>query len=297
MIFDWAQKQGASVELAELLEELAAACARISSSIVTTHTGQAGSQNASGEEQAAMDLVADRILTKTLESCPFVAAYGSEELDDLVAAQEDGCFTVLHDPLDGSSLLDVNFSVGTIIGIYEGQNPIGQTARDQVAAVVAVYGPRTTLLVTVGTGTFEFLWQEEVWQGPVQLKLEGDKKYFAPGNLRATLDDPKYLKLLQYYMTEQYTLRYSGGMVPDVNHILKKGAGVFVYPGGKQYPQGKLRLLFECGPMAFLMEQAGGAASSGIGPILDLKIEALHQRTPIILGSKKEVERAVSALF
>ncbi len=115
---------------------------------------------------------------------------------------------------------------------------------------------------------------------------------FAPGNLRAC-SDPNvkwYVDLMQFWLSNDYILRYSGGMVPDVNQILKKGGGIFTYPGYSEMPQGKLRLLYECAPMAFLMEQAGGVAFSADGEILDLNIEKIDQRTPIFIGSKKEVE-------
>jgi len=122
-------------------------------------------------------------------------------------------------------------------------------------------------------------------------------KNFAPGNLRAVKDNPKYKDLVDHWMMEGYTLRYSGGMVPDLNHILTKGQGVFTYPPyPPKYPEGKLRLLFECNPMSFLMEQAGGAASTGEGAVLDVKVKDVHQRTPIFIGSKKEVDKAVEML-
>ena len=115
---------------------------------------------------------------------------------------------------------------------------------------------------------------------------------FAPGNLRATKFRKDYLDLVNWWMEQQYTLRYSGGMVPDINSILIKGKGIFAYPGYEpDLVDGKLRLVFECGPMAYLMEQAGGAASDGTQPILDKKIESLSQRTPIFIGSKGEVKR------
>ena len=120
---------------------------------------------------------------------------------------------------------------------------------------------------------------------------------FAPGNLRATKFRPDYLKLVNWWMEQQYTLRYSGGMVPDINSILVKGKGIFSYPGYEpDCVDGKLRLVFECGPMAYLMEQAGGAASDGKQRIVEKKIESLTQRTPIFIGSKEEVKRCEDEL-
>lgn len=285
------------MELAELLVELANSVKRISEEIISTDTGKIDSKNVFGELQAAMDVKSEEIMGSHLKTCPFVASYGSEELDSLQMAQPGGKFTVYYDPLDGSSLLDVNFAVGTIIGVYEGADVMGRTARDQVAALYGLYGPRTTMMITVGNGVHEFVLRGGVWEVETkQVKLDDKKNYFAPGNLRATKERKDYFELVQSFMKEQYTLRYSGGMVPDINHILKKGSGVFMYPGMPSAPDGKLRLLYECGPMAFLMEQAGGAASTGDMAVLDLKIESLVQKTPIYIGSKNEVEKVASAL-
>ncbi len=298
MISEFLQKKGASTELAQLMIDLLDAVEEISGAIDHSVMGSAGTQNVFGEEQAALDVRAEKIMSEHAKNCPFVVAYGSEELDELMDANPDGQFSVFYDPLDGSSLIDVNLSVGTIVGVYEGANVLGRTPRSQVAALFAVYGPRVTVMLTVGNGTHELVLvgpgEWEVFKEEVVMK--GDKKYFAPGNLRATKEREDYFKLVETYMREQYTLRYSGGMVPDINHILKKGNGVFLYPGMPSAPDGKLRLMYECGPMAMLMEQAGGAASNGKEAILDLPIESLVQRTPIFIGDSKEVERAVEAL-
>lgn len=298
MILDFLQSKGASVELSELVIELLDAVDRISKAIDHSNTGKAGTQNSFGEEQAALDVQAEDIMADHLKSCPFVAAYGSEELDEFVKVREDGKFSVFHDPLDGSSLIDVNMSVGTIVGIYEGSEIIGRTPREQVAALFAVYGPRVSVMLTVGQGTHELvLTNQGIWEVfEEEVKLRGDKKYFAPGNLRATKEREDYFQLVEEYMRKQYTLRYSGGMVPDVNHILKKGSGVFMYPGTPSKPDGKLRVLYECGPMAMIMEQAGGAAHTGDMPVLDLPITELVQRTPIFLGQKDQVEEVVEKL-
>lgn len=291
-MFQFLQEKGAPMELAELCVELADAVRQISDSIVRTSTGKTGTQNSFGEDQLAMDVAAENILQSALKSCPFVAAFSSEELDHLEVLREDGKYSAYYDPLDGSSLVNVNMSVGTIIGIYEGAEVMGRTARDQVAALYAVYGPRTTLMLTTGNGVYEFILVDGAWEVSEEtVQLKGDKKYFAPGNLRACKLRQDYADLVQWYVQEQYTLRYSGGMVPDINHILKKGSGVFMYPGMPGAEDGKLRLLYECGPMAMLMEQAGGAATNGDAAILDIEISSLTQRSPIFIGQSDEVER------
>jgi fructose-1,6-bisphosphatase I len=269
----------------------------ISGTIIHESTGKAGTKNSFGEEQIAMDVEADKIMARYLSTNPYVAAYCSEEMDAMGKGTEGGIYSVFHDPIDGSSLFDVNFAVGTIVGIYEGADVMGRTPREQVAALYAVYGPRTTLVLSVGQGVHEFLLTTEGWElQPEALAMRGDKKYFAPGNLRATAEREDYLKLVNWYIKEKYTLRYSGGMVPDVHHMFKKGSGVFIYPGMPSAPEGKLRILYECGPMAYLMEQAGGASSNGEVSILDVKITGLTQRTPIYLGTPEEVKRVESFL-
>lgn len=298
MLFDFLQKKGFGTELAELIVEIGRGVEEISRSIIRVDGKKLGTINPSGEEQIAMDVQANEILVRYVKTNPYVASYGSEELNELQKGDDPkGIFSVFFDPLDGSSLFDVNFSVGTIVGIYKGGDVIGRTPREQVAALYAVYGPRTTMVLSIGRGVQEFLLTKEGWQFQAEMQtMQDGKKYFAPGNLRATQERKDYLKLVTEYMKEQYTLRYSGGMVPDVNHILKKGSGVFLYPGMPSAPQGKLRLLYECGPMAYLVEQIGGASSDGKRSILDVKIETYHQRTPIFLGSSSEVKRATAAL-
>ncbi|MFA4814648.1 MAG: class 1 fructose-bisphosphatase [Candidatus Gracilibacteria bacterium] len=297
LLLEFLEKKNVHTSLMELLVELSHATEEISTSIIQASTKKAGSINASGEEQIAMDILANDILVRYVKTNPYVAGYCSEEINGFEKVVGEGLYSVFFDPLDGSSLFDVNFSVGTIIGIYEGIDVLGRTPRGQVAALYAVYGPRTTIMLTIGQGVHEFLFTEDGWELLNEdVRLSGTKKYFAPGNLRATQEREDYLELVNWYMKEQYTLRYSGGMVPDINHIFKKGSGIFIYPGMPSAPDGKLRLLYECGPMAFLMEQAGGAGSNGECSILDVEIREYHQRTPIFLGKKEEVARCEKAL-
>lgn len=285
------------MELAELLVEMAGAVEEISGSIIHAAEKKTGTKNPSGEEQIAMDVLSNEIIARYLRTNPFVASFTSEEMEKLQKVNPQGQFSAYFDPLDGSSLFDVNFSVGTIMGIYALPDVIGHTPREQVAAFYAVYGPRTSLVLSVGNGVHEFWLTEDGWQlSRENIRLHGENKYFAPGNLRAAKERPDYLELVNWYIKEQYTLRYSGGMVPDLNHIFQKGSGIFIYPGMPSAPKGKLRLLYECGPMAFLMEQAGGDSSCGDKSILDIEITEHHQRTPIYIGTKEEVMRVTEAL-
>jgi fructose-1,6-bisphosphatase I len=165
---------------------------------------------------------------------------------------------------------------------------------DQLAALVAVYGPRTTMLLTIGDEVVEFLLNgsEDFVLSRERLVVKEEGKMFAPGNLRACKTNEGYKELMNYWCAEQYTLRYSGGMVPDINQILIKGKGVFTYPGYEAAPEGKLRVLYECAPMALLMERAGGLATDGNRRILEIEVGSLDQRTPVLMGSIKEVQKA-----
>ncbi|MBL4694089.1 fructose-1,6-bisphosphatase [Candidatus Gracilibacteria bacterium] len=270
---------------------LAEAVKGISQAVKTADMGKVGTMNSSGEEQIAIDVQADEILRKMAEACDQVGLLASEEMEGEDKVGE-GEYAICHDPLDGSSLFDVNLSVGTIVGIYKTNSFIGVKGDDQVGAFVAVYGPRTTIFFTLRDGVNEFtLIDSEFVMTKENIKVAEEGKMFAPGNLRACSERKDYLKLVNYWCENQYRLRYSGGMVPDINHILIKGMGVFAYPGYGDQPNGKLRLLYECAPMALLMEEAGGSASDGQNRVLEIVVKDLHQRTPIFVGSKMEVQR------
>ncbi len=264
--------------------------------------GMAGSQNKFGEEQLALDVFADKMIMQNMEVCKLVSHVISEEQDEVVECEvkrNKEVYSVAYDPLDGSSLVPTNLAIGSIFSIFEGEGFIGRTGREQVAAINVLYGPRTTLIYTIGKGVHEFTLNDvgEFTLTAKNIKIKDDAKHFAPGNLRAGNINPKYKALINYWMDKEYTLRYSGGMAADINHILKKGDGIFSYPPNPpKYPSGKLRLLFECNPFSFLMQQAGGLSSNGEMDIMDIKIEDVHQRTPIFIGSKEEVKKAVEMM-
>jgi len=263
-------------------------------------TEKAGTSNQFDEEQVKMDVLSNEILEQHLCENELVCCYASEERGEIVELHPNAPYSVVFDPLDGSSLVDANFSIGTIVGIYEGKDIIGRKPSEQVAALYILYGPRTMFVYSLGNGKGvhelvlnnigEFILEREF------LGIGDDAKVYAPGNIAAAAESPGYKHMIIQWMAEKKTLRYSGCMVPDIHHILSKGNGIFCNIGGGKYPDGKLRLAFECGPFAFLIEEAGGASSDGEKSILDKPIEAINQRTPIIAGSKNEVERMVTTL-
>ena len=207
-------------ELGQVIAALMKGAVGISETVVTADTGKAGTQNVYGEDQITMDVISEEILQKTLTESGLVKGVGSEELDK-VTPLGGSRFGVVYDPLDGSSLFDVNLSVGTIWGIYEGDDFVGKTPADMVAAGFFVYGPRTTLMVSRGEGVQEYrLEPTGEWVVTNENVTMGEGKMFAPGNLRATHYRKDYLELVNWWMENEYKLRYSGGMVPDINQIL-----------------------------------------------------------------------------
>jgi len=295
-------RSGASDNLRHLIMYIARAGKYINHAIQMGDLGSAGTHNKSGDEQLALDVLADNIIMQNLNVCNMVSHVISEEQDDVTIydlKNDKEVYSVAFDPLDGSSLVETNLSIGSIFAVYTGKGFIGRTGRDMVAAINIVYGPRTTLMYTTGSGVHEFTLNDvgEFTLTHENITVQDKAINFAPGNLRAGNKNANYKKLINHWMDEEYTLRYSGGMAADINHILKKKQGIFTYPPNPpKYPDGKLRLLFECNPFSFLMEQAGGKAHNGERDILDIKIKELHQRTPIYIGSSEEVNFALNIM-
>lgn len=283
-----------SESLSKLICDIAGGAEMIMSEVKSEDVGAVlSTSNSSGDKQMALDVRTDSILKEILVRNGGVSSFCSEETEEVVNLQKDGFF-VVFDPLDGSSLLDVNFSIGTIVGIYDCNSLIGKTGDDQVASMFFVYGPRLTMVLTVRNGAHEFIYIDGDFRlSNANLTLNKPNKMFAPGNLRAVSSNERYGRLVEYWIKNGYTLRYSGGMVPDVNQILLKGCGIFTYPGYGESPNGKLRLLYECAPIALLIEQAGGLASDGLIRLLDKPIESMHQTTPVFLGKDSEVAKAL----
>jgi fructose-1,6-bisphosphatase I len=307
-------------DLRLLLEVVARACKSISHAVnkgaLGGVLGSAESENVQGEVQKKLDIIANEVLLEANEWGGHLAAMASEEMDSIYLVPNrypQGEYLLLFDPLDGSSNIDVNVSIGTIFSVLKKpEDSQGVTEQDflqrgnnQVAAGYCVYGPQTTLVLTVGDGVVMFTLDRE--QGSFVLTQENvqvpaDTKEFAinMSNMRHW-DEPvrRYIdECLQGQegpRGKDFNMRWIASMVADVHRILTRG-GVFLYPWDKREPHkaGKLRLLYEANPMSWLIEQAGGASTNGKQRILDLQPGQLHERVSVVLGSKNEVDRVTS---
>lgn len=251
---------------------------------------RAGTRNIYGEEQMALDKWADDVLINGLKEKKLVRYIATEEQADIIEIPESvNEYGVVIDPLDGSSLIDVNLAVGTIIGIYPGT--VLDKGANMIAAMYILYGPLTTLTLTASNGVHDFVMDEK---GEFMLEQENiripDGKIYAPGALRKDYL-PAHSKFINDLEKEGYKLRFSGSFVADMHQILHKG-GMFTYPGFMGKEKGKLRLLFEANPMGRIITDAGGAISNGKQDILSILPEAINEITPIYAGGKKEIELA-----
>jgi fructose-1,6-bisphosphatase I len=304
-------------ELRLLIEVVARACKGISHAVnkgaLGGVLGSAESENVQGEVQKKLDIIANEVLIEANEWGGHLAAMASEEMDGIYVVPNrypQGEYLLLFDPLDGSSNIDVNVSIGTIFSVLQKpEGSAGVTEQDflqpgnrQVAAGYCVYGPQTTLVLTLGYGVAVFTLDRE--QGSFVLTAENvsipaDTKEFAINMSNMRHWDAPVRRYIDECLagkegprTKDFNMRWIASMVADVHRILTRG-GIFLYPWDKREPNkpGKLRLMYEANPMAWLIEQAGGAATNGRQRILDIQPQGLHDRVSVILGSRNEVER------
>ena len=297
-------------ELGSVINSICQACVSISAQVrvgaLSGILGSAGSGNIQGEEQKKLDVIANNTLVGILQQNPAVAGLASEEEDSFVAANADGGYLVLFDPLDGSSNIDVNISIGTIFSVLA--KPSGsldtasflQPGRAQVASGYVLYGPQTLLVLTLGHGIAVFTLNQEH-----QFVLTQSNPIIPPATQEFAINmsnQRHWQAPVQDYIGEllagdtgvrgkNYNMRWVASMVAEVHRILMRG-GVFLYPQDAREPgkPGKLRLMYEANPLSLLVEQAGGAATNAHSRMLDIKPEGLHQRVAVVLGSKNEVD-------
>lgn len=310
------RRHGGSGTLTQLLDDVVTACKMVSHEIsqgaMLGNLGVAGSENVQGEEQKKLDVIANDIFLAMNSQAGHYAAMASEELEDVhvVRGAADGKYLLLFDPLDGSSNIDVNVSVGSIFSILrmpENANPADkktflQKGVEQVAAGYAIYGPSTMLVITVGSGVHGFTLDHNTglfYLTHPSMTIPEDTKEFAINASRSRFWEPPVKRYVDECLAgkegprgRDFNMRWIASMVAEVHRILIRG-GVFMYPADAENKSkgGKLRLMYEANPMSFLIEQAGGASTTGRQRIMDVAPADLHQRVPVILGSKNEVER------
>ncbi|TVQ65014.1 MAG: class 1 fructose-bisphosphatase [Spirulina sp. DLM2.Bin59] len=272
--------------------------------LVENALGFTGDVNVQGESVKRMDLYANDVFISVFKQSGLVCRLASEEMEDPYYIPENcpiGRYTLLYDPIDGSSNVDINLNVGSIFSLrqQEGEDLDGkatdllQAGHKQIAAGYILYGPSTMLVYSVGDGVHSFILDPSLGEfilteESIQIPPHGPVYSVNEGNFwqweESIRDYNRYV-----HRHEGYTARYSGALVGDIHRILMQG-GVFLYPGTRQKPEGKLRLLYESAPLAFLIEQAGGRASTGTERLMDVIPRELHQRTPLIIGSQEDVE-------
>ncbi len=258
---------------------------RIKDAIDVKDIGYSQQENSSGETQLQLDIKCDMIIEEEFSKVISVNTIVSEEKDEAMLLHSNGKYFIAYDPLDGSSLVDVNLSVGSIFGIYE--NNFG--SKNMVASCYIVYGPRVemvfaqnkTKLYLLQAGEFEFV---------KEIRLNEKGKLNAPGGTQQNWE-PFHKELIDSFFKEGYRLRYSGGMVPDLHQILLKGGGLFSYPATSDRPNGKLRKLFEVFPFAFIYRVSGGDAIDGQNDLIQLTHDHIHDTSPCFFGSKYEIAR------
>lgn len=318
IIENQAEFQYSSGELSRLINSIRLAAKVVNHEVnkagLVDIVGAAGETNIQGEDQQKLDVMANDTFIRTLTNRNILCGIASEENDDFISIHgqnedNNNKYVLLMDPLDGSSNIDVNVSVGTIFSIYRRVTPAGtpvtiedflQKGREQVAAGYIIYGTSTMIVYTTGHGVNGFTLNPAIGTfylshpnmqfpetGNIYSVNEGNYVHFPEGVKR-------YIKYCQEEKNDRpYTSRYIGSLVSDIHRNMIKG-GIYMYPKSSKAANGKLRLLYECNPMAFIAEQAGGKASDGFTAILDLQPTELHERVPFFCGSKLMVEKAES---
>ncbi|OCL85058.1 Fructose-1,6-bisphosphatase class 1 [Arcobacter porcinus] len=271
----------------EIINAIEESAIKIKHLIETGDTGKSESENSTGDTQLKLDIQSDEIIEAIFKKIPSIKSIVSEEQDEIKNINPNGKYLIAYDPLDGSSLVDVNLSVGSIFGIYENEF----NAKNIVASVYVVFGPRVEMVVTTDDvkmyrlldGKFKFI---------QNINLNEKGKLNAPGSTQNCWA-PFHKQLIDDIFADGYRLRYSGGMVPDLHQILLKGGGLFSYPGTSDRPKGKLRQLFEVFPFALAYEKAGGDAIDGYKRVLEVETSHIHDTTPCFFGSKVEISRVL----
>jgi fructose-1,6-bisphosphatase I len=320
-IYQTRQFPNATGELSTLLRDIGLACKFINKQVnkagLADILGAHGAVNVQGEEQMKLDVYSNEVLINVLRNSSECAGIASEENDHFVAFDDihsvNSKYVVMFDPLDGSSNIDVNASIGTIFCIYKRKSALGQPCTEEdflqkgknlMAAGYVIYGSSTMLVYATRLGVNGFTLEPSVGEfclSHKDMKCPENGKVYSINQGNTCKYDDKLKSFLEYCMEEDkesgrpFSHRYIGSMVADLHRTLIKG-GLFMYPADSKNPNGKLRLIYECNPMSYIIEMAGGIGSTGTQPVLEVTPTELHMRVPIFIGSKKMVEKALSLI-
>jgi fructose-1,6-bisphosphatase I len=274
----------------QILNTIKEASIEIKKTIELGDTGKSEQQNSTGDTQLKLDIASDIIIENAFKKITDVKRIVSEEQDIIVDINENGKYLIAYDPLDGSSLVDVNLSVGSIYGIYKEDF----TGKNIVASVYVVFGPRVEMVICDGESVKLYRLHNDQFTYVQDIKMDQKGILNSPGSTQQCWY-PHHRQMIEDIFSEDYTLTYSGGMVPDLHHILVRGGGLFSYPGASDKPQGKLRQLFEVFPFAHIFETAGGAATNGEGRVLEIETTHIHDTSPCFFGSNYEINKVIEA--
>jgi len=274
----------------EIIESIRISTLEIQKIIAKGDMGKSEEQNSTGDTQLKLDIISDQVIENNFKKLKCVKKIVSEEQEHIVDVNGDGEYLIAYDPLDGSSLVDVNLSVGSIYGIYKNDF----TGNNIVASIYVVFGPRIEMILCDGETVKLFRMKNEEFYYIKDIKMNQSGTLNSPGSTQQCWY-PHHREMIQKMYDEDYALSYSGGMVPDLHHILVRGGGLFSYPGASDKPEGKLRQLFEVFPFAHVFETAGGGATDGKGRVLEIETKHIHDTSPCFFGSNLEINRVIEA--
>ena len=274
----------------QIIESIKKSTLAIQKIIAQGDMGKSEEQNSTGDTQLKLDIISDQVIEADFKLLKCVKQIVSEEQEHIVDINKDGEYLIAYDPLDGSSLVDVNLAVGSIYGIYKNDF----TGDNIVASIYVVFGPRVEMVICDGKTVKLYRVNDKEFCYIKDIKMNQKGNLNSPGSTQQCWY-PYHKKMIEDMFKDGYTLTYSGGMVPDLHHILLVGGGLFSYPGASDKPKGKLRQLFEVFPFAHIFETAGGGAIDGKGRVLEITTEHIHDTSPCFFGSNNEIDRVKKA--
>jgi fructose-1,6-bisphosphatase I len=274
----------------EIIESIKKSTIEIQKIIAQGDMGKSEEQNSTGDTQLKLDIISDQVIEKNFKKLKSIKKIVSEEQEHIIDINEDGEYLIAYDPLDGSSLVDVNLSVGSIYGIYKNDF----TGNNILASIYVVFGPRIEMVICDGETVKLYRMKNTDFYYVKDIKMNESGTLNSPGSTQQCWY-PHHKEMINKMFEENYQLTYSGGMVPDLHHILVRGGGLFSYPGASDKPEGKLRQLFEVFPFAHIFETAGGGATNSKQRVLEIETKHIHDTSPCFFGSNNEINKVIAA--